>query len=478
MFVRPLAAALALAACNDAELPGWTCPLDQPVQIASPSESWQRDPGTYRRANLQRVGDHVLFNFPVGDRSYWTVDRCGGPPERFPAPAGMFVLAQATADHVVAYGSDESGRHFVLDRLDVPGFDEPRPVLGLPDEELHLWLAGGERSLYFGARHLSGTLGEGAAGIGGVLSTVYVHHGDPAVPAVRLGDQIVQHIAVDDRLLVHDDNGDLRDVDPRTSESELVLTDVRRVDVVPDRRRLLWQQLGDDQVEPIFLHDRDSGEDIQVAVNDFTAASWDRLDDFLTRLTGTWAFLPDSSHAALYGPERTIAAVVRLDSGVAVTPPAGAHLRNVIADEFDLQFADDDELVLARWNPRTDELREWFRGPPSTFLPALFGITDDSVTYAVPDGGGSATLWHVDLVTGETTMKVPRIGGQTALLPDGRYFTLISPGGYPYDILVFDPDTGLYTTIAGDVDDLDFDPEHGILHIGPDGLWFSPFPPR
>ncbi|MCY1055312.1 hypothetical protein [Nannocystis sp. SCPEA4] len=480
MFVRPLAAALALAACNDnAELPGWTCPLDQPLQIAGPSAGWT--PTLGRRARLERLGDHVLYTFPLGDQpgsEYWLVDRCGGAPERFLPAAGMlYTLGQITADHVIVYGLDTNERLLVLDRLDVPGFDGPRPVLGLPDEKLQPWPSASEGPMYIGDRRTSETRVGGAAAIGGTLSTLYVHHGDPAVPAVGLGDQIVGHFVVDDRVLVHDDDGDLRDVDPRTGEFELVLTGVRRFEVVPGGRRLLWQQLGDDRVEPIFLHDRDSGEDIQVAVNDFTALSWNRPDDPLTQLTGTWAILPNSPHAALYGPAHAIAAVIRLDTGASVTPPAGARLRGAFADQFTLELADDDELVLARWDPHTDALREWFRGPLSSYPPAIFGATDDAVTYSVPDGGRTATLWHVDLVTGESAIQVPRVGLQTTLLPDGRYFTVLPARDYNYDILVFDPDTGLYTIIASDVDDLDIDPEHGILHSGADGLWFSPFPP-
>ncbi|MBZ5714553.1 hypothetical protein [Nannocystis pusilla] len=477
--------ALAFAAClaEDAE-PVATCPLDQPVRLAGPPSGWTRESGD--RLYFQRVGEQLLYaKGPYDDHKleYSLLDRCGGEPEHHaPDLPGVGLRGVIrTADHFVLYADDQAGRQFVLDRLDVPGLDEPHPVLGLPAGKLTT--SRGQGAIYYLTEHQPRSTLVNAAGIGAPAYSMYAHHGDPAAAAVLLGEQVVRFAADDDRLLILHDDGTLRDVDVRTGESELVLTGVRHFVTVPASRRLIWQQLGDDLVEPVFLRDRDTGDDLQIAVNDFTAASWNRLGDPATASIGHWLTTPDGTHAALYGPELRVAAVVRTDTGAAVVPPAGARLRGLVRDDFNLALVDDDELVLARWDPRTDLLREWYRAAPGGSQPNVFAVRDDSIDYLLFDGQSSdATLWRVDLATGETTVRVPRVGFSTVRLADGRYFTGIPSSIYTFDLVVFDPDTELYTTIAADVGYFELDLDFGVFYLderGPQpGLWAAPIPPR
>ncbi|MDC0670890.1 hypothetical protein [Nannocystis radixulma] len=477
--------ALAFAAClaEDAE-PVATCPFDQPVRLAGPPPGWTRESGD--RLQFQRVGEQLFYRTSAYDDpkpEYSLIDRCGGEPEHHAPdlPGARLRGVIRTADHFVLYAEDAAGRPFVLDRLDVPGLDEPRPVLGLPAGKLTT--SGGQGAIYYLTERQPQNTLVNAAGIGAPAYSMYAHHGDPAAAAVLLGEQVVRFAADDDRLLLLHDDGTLRDVDLHTGESELVLTGVRHFATVPASRRLIWQQLGDDLVEPVFLRDRDTGEDIQIAVNDFTAASWNRLDDPATASIGHWLTTPDGTYAALYGPELRVAAVVRTDTGAAVVPPADTRLGGLVRDDFNLALTDDDELVLARWNPRTGVLREWYRAASMDFQPGVFAVRDDSIDYLLFDGPFSdGTLWRVDLETGETTIRVPRVGFSTVRLADGRYFTGITTGIKTFDLVVFDPDTSLYTTIAADVGYFELDLEFGMFYVderGPKpGLWAAPIPPR
>ncbi|WAS92340.1 hypothetical protein [Nannocystis punicea] len=484
-LLRHLPLAAALLACGPEDVgPVSTCPTGQVTRMAAPPRGWQ--PVANRRISFQTFGDHVFYRFDRYDHpapTYWRIDRCGGEPERFtPATVSTSRYTGLETDEGWVLYAQDGDRHLVLDRLDVPGFDETRPVPGLPPGKFAATPTA--RGMYFSSVPAAPNSLANVAGIGTSAHAIYMHHGDPEVPAVKFGDAIVSLQNLDDRMLALDDDGDLRAVDPVTGASELLLAGVRRFGVSSEVRRLIWQQLGDDLSEPIFLRDLDTGEDTQIAVNDFTAVSWNRPGDDESRNTGTWQFAEDGAHAALYGPRHTLAAVVRTADGAPIDPPAGARLRGYLGRDFSLSRDDGDDTVFILWNPETDALREWYRGPASAPPPQAFFVEDDFIDYLVPDDSGfSGVLWRTDHRTGEAVMRAPRIGIGTTVLADGRYLTAFpSFAYYPLDVVLFDPDTSQYTTLAAAVDDFHFHPDQGLVYLdgsddGP-GLWAAPIPPK
>ncbi|MDC0717217.1 hypothetical protein [Nannocystis bainbridge] len=479
-----LAVAGLLACDPDEPAPASTCPVEQVTRMAAPGRDWNLEAGS--RVSFSAFGDRLLYTFDAyddPDRSYFLLDRCGGVPERFSlldGPASRFTGIETDAGWVLYAERDE--RYFVLDRLDVPGFDEPRPVLGLPDIRLHGW--GDARRLIFtsdseGLSNLSGV-----AGLGGRTYEMYIHHGDPDVPAVELGKTIVNPQYADDHILVLSDDGSLRRVDDRIGESALLLGGVRRHWFHAATRRLIWQQIGDDISEPVFLRDLAGGEDLPIAVNTFAQLSWNRLELPDQGATGNWLFNASGSHAALFGPERFVAAVVRTADGAAVEPPADSRLLGAPADEFSLLFDDGDEAALARWNPDVGALREWYRGPSGAPLPVAFALEDDFIDYLVLDPDGNAgTLWRFDHRTGQATLIAPRMG-PAIRLDDDRYLTFLSTSKYyrPADIVLFDPDSGLYTTLAKDIDNYHYFPDQGLIYAvsrsDAPGLYAAPIPSK
>lgn len=201
--------------------------------------------------------------------------------------------------------------------------------------------------------------------------------------------------------------------------------------------------------------------------------------------TGAWLFTGDGAHAALFGPWHAPAAVVRLDTGAPVTPPAGVRLRRALDHEYDLLVDDPYEYIRALWDPRTGALREWFRGPLDRPEPWLLALTDDHLDYYLEDDEtflASGTVWRLDLATGEATLHIPRAYG-TVPLGDGRYLTSWATSLSPltWDLAVFDPATKKYTNIAETFNQAPYFPDQGVLYIDkndPMSLWAAPIPEK
>ncbi|MFZ6180511.1 hypothetical protein [Nannocystis pusilla] len=509
MSLRPAhlaALSLLLAACGeDAVAPesfAAACPLREPVRLAAPPAGWQ--PGPARVYPFKQLGDHLLYSFDNAgdpDPGYWLVHRCGGPPERFTTftPGTVLPFALATAEGTLVYAVDREGRHVVLDRLDVPGFDVPRPIEGLPRYDV----PGGSPheagyALFASVNRPTGAARQ-AAGVDGGSAVVHTHDGDPEAPALHLGDHVVSLAQHGSAVFVLDDDGALRKVDPFTRESEPLQDGVRYFTLAADGRHLIWQAIGDDDVEPVYLRDleasarlavADFGVDREIAVNDFAARSWNRMPAHGLAV-GRWTWTEASAAAALVGPDDTFVTAVRTDTGEPLAIPEHRQQRGALGDDFVLVMPDPTNLVLALWSPEDGDVRVWYRGPADATVEARARVGDELEFFlGEPTDETAGSLLRVDLRTGELTERAPRIGRDYRPLDARRYFTAVraepvQAGAeikWTYDLLVFDADSRVYTTVAERVDDFVLVPDHGVLYLDSrgdePGLWAAPLTSR
>ena len=499
---------LALAACHDdtagapAPAPeGIACPLTERVRLASP-------PGDFEPADLfyalYRVGDHLLFTFDGPDdpaRTFWHTSRCGGEVEEFTSlPPGLQPNSLAATDAgPVVYALDPDGKVFLVDRLDVPGFDAPREVSGIPAIRLVLpgFFPTSDRryATFFNVN--DGGQGWSAAGIGAVTTALFTHAGDPDVPALQVGAAVVNTFYFDDHLIVHDDDGTVRRFDPRTGASTTLLTGVRHVSLSPDTTRAIWQELGDDQSERVFLRDLDSGIDREIAVNDFAQQSWSRLPPEANVDTspraGSWTWTKDGAFAALRGPDDTLVAAIRTDTGAPLEIPAHIQHGTSLTRHFTLILADPTDSVDAVWDPASGNVRVWHRG-----LVAPKYVHDDATAaeYFLPDFKDAldGRLVRVDLATGTSTEILPRYSWHSSRLADDLYlhreqrgYILLeefSDGGGWFatvdDLAFADATTQRYYPIADNVSALAIVPDEGLIvldaHGEDPGVWAVPYP--
>lgn len=505
MPLRPAhlaALSLLLAACGeDAVAPesfAAACPLREPVRLAAPPDGWQ--PGPARVYPFKQLGDHLLYSFDGAgdvDPGYWLVHRCGGAPQRFTTftPGTVLPFALDTADGALVYAVDAQGRHVLLDRLDVPGFDDPRPIADLPGYDAPGGVPHEAGYALFARVNRPTGAGRQAAGVAGGTAVVHTHDGDPDAPALHLGDDIVSLAQHGGQLLVLDDAGELRRVDPFTRESEPLQAGVRYFTLAADGRHLIWQALGDDAIEPVFLRDLeasarlavvDPGVDREIAVNDFAARSWNRMPE-QGLAVGRWIWTADSQTAALVGPDDTFVAAVRSDTGEPLALPEHRQQRGALGDDLVLVMPDTDTLALALWRPQDGDLRVWYRGPADATVEARARVGDALEFFlADPTDPAIGSLLRVDLGTGELTEVAPRIGHEYQQLDARRYFTAVhaepvQAGAdikWTWDLLVFDADTRVYTTVAERVDDFVHVPDQGVLYLDSrgdqPGLWAAP----
>lgn len=485
MSFRPgfsVSAALALfVACGEHTPPATgedgACPLTAPTLLAAAPELFVPQRDTFY--DLQVFGDDLLFTFDRPDdsgRVYWRKGLCGGEPERYvPVAPGLHNLVSITTDEgPLLYANDLDDRYYILDRLAVEGADPRREVEGLPRERMKFYgngpyLAESNRSyvLFHADSYDPDADRWNAAGVGAATSEIYVHAGDPGVPAWHLGDDIVQSLATDDRLLLLRDDGTLEWADPRRSEYEPVLAGVRHFDVSPDGARMLWQAIGDADAEPVYLRELAGDDDLEVAVNDFADLSW-QPDPPVTGFVGSWAFTADGAHATLLGPEGTYVAAIRTDTGAPIAIPAHARPSAALGLVLDhvrgLVLADPDDHVEALWDLETGELREWYRGADER--PVLKRLDGDTADIWLPDPEqpGTGTLRRVDLVSGESVVLFPAIGGTH--VPGEREYLVFTEARlveaphlthgafYPHDLLAVDVETHALRRLADDVPDI------------------------
>lgn len=502
--VVPTALVLALSACGP-ESPAEpateaACPLIAPTRLAVAPEGFE--PAGDAWYDVRAFGNDILFTFDRfddPDRAYWRLNRCTGEIEPYPAltPGLQYPYVIDTPDGRILYGNDDAGRPYVIDRFDVPGDDEARPVPGLPDDvdfSPPYSAAFFARFFVFWTSHDSDELIFNAAGLGAPTYAVYTHLGDPEVPALRLSDRLVSAYWFDDtHSLIHEDSGEVHRISNLSGERELLRTGVRYLGHGFDGRTFIWQAIGDDAVEPVYLHDVHTGEDVQIASNDFAAMSWHRDEDRIGM--GEWIHTrdPAAAAAAMLGPGDRFVAAVRLDTGEAVAVPP--HLRQLGSFDgyFRLLLARDSGDAEALWDPRSGEVREWYRGPAEYRLPLT--IDGDRVDYYVWDGEHRlGSLWRVDLTTDEAVRVVTDVDtfpfrvNETQYLVKRTHGEIDGPqaGGPGYlvhelrDFELVDIFSGESTLVVAQVSGGASLPDEGLVFLdafNPDpGLWAYPLP--
>ncbi|MFY0532789.1 hypothetical protein [Nannocystis pusilla] len=258
---------------------------------------------------------------------------------------------------------------------------------------------------------------------------------------------------------------------------------MRRAQRSPGGTRVVWQQVGDDEVEATFVRDLATGVDLELTANAHTAVSWGRLD-FEQRLTGTWVWV-DDDWLGLVGPDDTLVAVHDAATGEAIEVPAHARVLTGSTHGFWLQMpSTDDETVAALWNPRDGELFEWYRQSSTYPFIRLPMIVGDDWHYLRNDQNNfnRGSWWRIDRTTGAWTELLPTLGVPFHELEDGRIVTSLENTDDAYvRLAVVDLDTRVYTTIAEDVVyGFVHEPEHGVYYLdaqGPGlGLWVAPLP--
>lgn len=486
MSHRSLSLASLLLACQSAPAepalePVDACAATSPVRVAAPPAGWR--PDATHRYPLKRLAGRLLYSFDPDDlpeRTYWLADPCDGAPVPLTGWGDIdTVFVLDTDERTALYAADDAGVYHFVDRLDVPGLDQPVPLAGLPPGMRAFALPGAVA--LFSRVATTGTLTP-AAGLGPENNSFsfYTHAGDPDRPAVHLGDDIVDYAWTGERMLLLHTDGALRDVDVRTGEGAPLLTGVRHIDLAYDDGRLIWQEIGDGVAETVHLLDLDSGDDREIAVNDFTARSWGRDRELPSRV-GTWEFTRDGRAAAFIGPDGLVAAV-RTDTGESLPIPAHTGWDPSSGDDMlTLVLPDPDERVESVWTPLTGDLRVYYRGPADTDarIKANDGARIDYYL-ATTDGPDHGPLLRVDLATGRTVLLAPRLGEISPRLADGRYLSITDSGSSPFgrDLDLFDPSTQTYYPIADDVDDWVRVPDLGVYYFdarGPEpGLWLYP----
>jgi hypothetical protein len=458
------------------------------VRVAAPPAGWRPDAAANYR--IRALGDRLIYSFDspnMPDRTYWQIGRCGGSPESFSSLSAFDVVItslgtiDAEAGRVL-YARDVDYTYFVVDRLDVPGDDDPRPVAGLPPD---VGIYGGRDHVLFGSTPEVAEDLLSATGIGAGHYAFYTHAGDPDRPALFIGDDFVAFAYLGDRPLLLHESGDLRVFDPLTGLGDLLLSGVHYFVLSPDDRRLIWQAQGDDVAEPVHLLDLETGEQRQIFVNDFTAVSWGRVPGE-SRMHGTWQFTRDSGAAVMFGPDQQIVAAVRTDTGESLSIPPHLGWQLMTGDDMlTLVLPDPEQRVEAVWSVPTGDVRVFYRGPGDPKIRHNDGARLEYFLPSVEDPE-FGPLYRIDLATGSTVRLAPRVPDLPDRLDDRRWLLHTRANSIPtvdgtyfiHDLDLFDADTQTYFPIAEGIDDWDLEPDLGVYYFdvrGPEpGLWLYP----
>jgi hypothetical protein len=485
MIPRLALAPLALAAClaEPPDEPAAACPLTAPVRLAAPPEGWRlEDSGPPSLVSVTPEQLVYTFGFTLQQGvEYWQIAPCGGEPRLAlwsAQPHLQRLVDIDTPAGPVSYWRDLIAEQVLMTREDLA---EPRQVVGLPRGELRAWWWPGQALFLQDQRPGVGQ----AAGIGAPTQIVHAHDGDPERPALRLVDDVVEFTGQDDDLLVLRDDGELLRIDPATGDAAAVLAGVRAFAL--HDQTLVWQALGDDRSEPMYLRRLDTGDEVLLGLNDFCPLSWGRDPTSLFSPAGRWYFHADHRVLVLAGPEGGLARAHWADTGAVITIPAH-DLASVVADGVFalLSQPTPDTLIHTLWEPATGAQHEWYRGPTSA-APRLFAYDGAAIEYLVVDDAlvDVGSLWRLDLASGERTEVLPRMRPVYRPLDDGRWIVAFPSAGLSsfVDLVVVDRDDRSYDLFAAAV----YDPRplvsgDGYAYfdlLGPEpGLWVTPIPPN
>ncbi|MCY0994221.1 hypothetical protein OV203_44235 [Nannocystis sp. ILAH1] len=487
------------AACGDdtASAPeSAVCPADAPTRLwAAPADQTPALNGHLQ--DLAMIGDTLYFRWGTDIPTWrmYAADLCGDEVVLLDPTDDLvdrFMLSGTDAVGRIAFGFRYADGAVVrLDRLEVEGIDEPVEVGRFGNAEPAGWSAGVDAMYFTSTPEVDGEWVPVAAGLGARPLTLWRLGGDPGDVLERLPGEFID-VAFPDTFagepagagpaLTLTDAGELRVYDLQGDEVAAI-DQVRRAQRAPGGSRIVWQQIGDDEVEATFVRDLATGVDLELTPNAHTAISWGRLD-FEQRLTGTWHWV-DDDWLGLVGPDDTLVAVHDAATGEAIEVPAHARVLAGSTHGFWLQLPSaDDETVAALWNPRDGELFEWYRQSSTYPFIRLPMIVGDDWYYLRNDQNNHnrGSWWRIDRTTGAWTELLPTLGVPFHELEDGRIVTSLDNTGDAYvRLAVVDLDTRVYTTIAEDVVyGFVHEPEHGVYYLdaqGPGlGLWVAPLP--
>ncbi|WP_096332211.1 hypothetical protein [Nannocystis exedens] len=486
-------------ACGDDTADGpesAVCPADAPTRLwASPADQAPALNGHLQ--DLFVAGDTVYFRWGADIPTWrmYAADLCGdevAPVDPTADLVDRFMLSGTDDLGRVAFGFRErDGAIVQLDRLEVEGLDDPVEVGRISDHDLMGWSRGAHAMYFTTTPGRDSSWVPSAAGVGAQPLTLWRLGGEPGDELERLPGEFVD-IGFSDPfagepagagpVFTLTDAGELRVYDLQGDEIA-VIEQVRHAQRAPGGARLVWQQLGDGEVESTFVRDLATGVDTELTANAHTAASWGRLD-FTQRLTGTWHWV-DDDWLGLVGPDGTLVAVHDAATGEALEVPAHTEVLTGSTHGFWLRMpSDPDETVAALWNPRDGELFEWYRQPSTYEFIRLPMIDGDDWYYLRNDQNSfnRGSWWRIDRTTGAWTELLPTLGVPFHELEDGRIVTSLENSEDAFvRIAVVDPATDVYTTLAEDVVyGFAYVPEHGVYYLdaeGPDlGLWVAPLP--
>ena len=493
-----------LSTCSDdedGEVPlESACSSTKTVRIADLPPGWPSTDPKAAGAALSVIGDRLLVRWEAlgtesGPGDIFVIDPCG-PTTEILAPGALgigSVDVLKTPDGLVVYGlGDEQRTLYRLDHFETPGIDGPQAIFrfdgyasGFPYADLL-------------AIHVQGApnFGWQAAGIGSKPGELWIfHHGDTAPTRVAV-DVVAHRYFLDDdgslAALVLTDAGVLSWYEPFPGPGEVLQTGVRYAKMTPDRRFLVWQVLGDGVAESVFLRDLDTGEDVELTVNDFVVESFGKssAEGPSADYVGTWVAPDDSSAVALIGPDTRILRAFLTSTGAALDVPEhqpfAGEFYGIYRDTFELSLPDPSENVAALWTPRTGDLMVVYRGPDSIDFVDRHadGFEYRRTTVALGQPADNFSLWALDRISGRSTLVLPRAGSWIHTLDDDRLLYGVSDEQSADELTVFDPDTRVFKAFVSRARRgwWEYMPGLGVayldLYSSSPGLYLAPIPPK
>lgn len=449
-----LASLVACSACGDDLAGGSPC-------VEASGRVLPTRPGELTESSAPKIaGDKLLVGLGETPRTVVAVDLCGGDaPEQLAGAeeglSGAFTLAGP--EGLLAVGQRlETNELVLLDRLDVPGVDIPRPMVTLPKSDSVSALLGDALVLCSGDGCQSAVeLTSRVAGRGLPNLDLMIYPGPEGLeaPPVELARGLVWHewVTVGPVSLYGlSESGDLLKLAGEGEDGAGILqTGVRFASLPRGGDQLLWQAQGDGQNEPVFLRTLATGVDVSLGVNDFTAVSWDPDLSSPMSDTGTWIWTDTA--VALIGVEGTLVrAHARTDGALLAPPPAHDRYpyRNIQSHNlFFLTVETGSERAHLAWDPLAGTTHEWLRTASDDVLP--IDVTA-GVLYGRIDRDTGEGAWMLDrLAGGPAEVLLSGIGPNGFEFPAGQWIlSLKGKTQGTVDLHRFDPVTGDHSLLA------------------------------